>query len=110
MNPCENIPILTSNGHITDYELIYDQTELINNIVFNSTLKLIGQRRGRSAANFIWEDTNGNTFTMFMSSLIELIKHKGIKKGGKVTGNWTFVKRGMNYGIHPFFEKENEYD
>jgi hypothetical protein len=70
-----------------------------DNYEFSTTLKIIDIERGRSAARFILEDEEGHTYQMFMKDMMNLLQ------GQKLEGNWTFCKRGSNYGITPALEK-----
>lgn len=63
------------------------------------TLTLNTYERGRSAARFVWRDTEGRKFPMFMVDVLALMKTKQGVQGGTVTDRWIVVKRGTNYGI-----------
>lgn len=66
---------------------------------FTETLVFEGQRRGRSAAYFVWrKQLTDITYPMFMKDLGDLIKTTTVDRG-VVTGSWTVQKRGTNYGI-----------
>ena len=74
----------------------YDWRE---NWEFEDTLEMCGYSRGRAAAYFhLQSKTTGIQYCMFMTDLTDVIKNCVIDKG-IVTGIWTYVKRGMNYGI-----------
>ena len=69
------------------------------NFVFEDTLRLLHTMRGRSAAYFYFESqTTGKKYPMFLKDFEEVMKVKVINKG-VVSGTWTFVKRGQNYGL-----------
>jgi hypothetical protein len=73
------------------------------------TVKLAGYGRGRSAANFYVEDTEGYKYMMSMSgfySLLEQVLIKGvtIKRGGYFTATFMQTKQGANYFIAPYEE------
>lgn len=69
------------------------------NFEFEDTLRLTGMSRGRSAANFnLKSETTGKNYNVFMTDMVDLFQNATINKGS-VTGKWTFVKRGHNYGI-----------
>lgn len=77
----------------------------VNNIVwkenyeFEDTLELTGMSRGRSAANFNLKSiSDKRNYNLFMTDTVDLIQNGVINKG-KITGKWTFCKRGANYGI-----------
>jgi hypothetical protein len=66
---------------------------------FTDTLEIVGFSRGRSAANFNFKSTtNGMEYNTFMTDVLSIIS-KSVIDHGVVTGTWTFVKRGANYGI-----------
>lgn len=70
----------------------------IDNIVFEDTLTFTGYGRGRSSAVMHFEGSNGASYNMFLSDTNVLLKTKDII-GGKVKAQWTFCKRGSNFGI-----------
>lgn len=72
--------------------------EWIGNFEFQDTITIINFSRGQSASNFICKDSKNNEYQIFMKDMLDIILHVNIKKG-KIHGNWTFVKRGCNYGI-----------
>jgi hypothetical protein len=106
------IPFRARNGDLlsypgSDYER--DETtgkyrpvdpEWRDNYQFHARLKVVDVSRGRSAARFVLEDLGGTKYEMFMIDILKLTE-RGIDPGGYVTGDWTFCKRGSNYGITP---------
>jgi hypothetical protein len=75
------------------------------NFEFEDTLELTGMSRGRSAANFNLKSiTDGKNYNLFMTDTVDLIQNSTINKG-KITGRWTFCKRGQNYGVKIVKEK-----
>lgn len=72
--------------------------EWIPNTEFQATLELKNYYRQAHAVVFEFEDTFGNEYPMFLSQFYELVK-TGILFNGRATGNWTFCKRGTNFGI-----------
>lgn len=69
------------------------------NYKFESFLYFKGFSRGRSAAYANFVDDNGVRHTMFLSDLEDLIKSRSTFMRGAWHDEWTFCKRGMNYGI-----------
>lgn len=68
------------------------------NYMFSDTLTLIQMHRGRSAKYVEWMDSEGRTYPMFVKDFLDLaMNHKIVK--GKATGQWTFQKRGQNFGV-----------
>lgn len=67
----------------------------VPNTTFKDTLTIDTMARGRSAAYFIFERKNGSSVVVFLRDAIDMMKHM---QNGKVTGTFTFCKRGQNYG------------
>jgi hypothetical protein len=68
---------------------------------WRETMLVIGQQRGRSAAFFLLCGGGGagtDSYPMFMSDATEMMKTATIVQG-TVTGRWTIVKKGQNYGL-----------
>lgn len=86
-----------SNGNLLHYQ--YGVCQLVDNYQFGTTLVLRDMAVGRSAKYLIWEDTAGRQYPMFVSCLLNAIKAGAVIKEGRMTGSFTFRKRGQNYGI-----------
>lgn len=70
---------------------------MLDNYEFTDTLNYIGYFRGRSAAVFEFKrEMTGTNVTMFMKDLDESLKYM---VNGKLSGTFTFCKRGMNFGV-----------
>lgn len=66
---------------------------------WDAEMKMVGYNRGRSAAFFLWVDTEDNSsYPMFLTDMSDALKAAVIDKG-VIDGTWTVVKRGMNYGL-----------
>lgn len=66
---------------------------------FTTAIRYDGYARGRSAAYFLWRDTNSNArYPMFLADIDDMIR-SGMLTGTLVAGRFTVVKRGQNYGI-----------
>ena len=89
------------DGNLLSYP--YSVGEWRDNYVFEDTLTYETYYRGRSSATICFKDTNGHTYEMFMSDFDILITAKGLN-GKSVSGKWTFVKKGKNYGIKAVIE------
>jgi len=97
-------------------EVIYDGflgagEHSVDNFIFDDTIVLTGLSRGRSSvkANFRSDMLKTPThYEMFIIDLFDIIKNKGIKKGGKIKGKFSFRKRGRNYGIYMIKENQGE--
>lgn len=70
--------------------------EMRPNFEFDDTLTYEGFSRGRSAAYVLFKRSDGKQVTMFLKELDELMPRMC---GGQVTGRFTFIKRGQNYGV-----------
>ena len=68
-----------------------------DNYEFEDTLKYSGYSRGNSSCTVQFKSVNdGKEYTMFMVELNDCIDKL---VDGKLTGKFTFCKRGQNYGI-----------
>lgn len=67
----------------------------VDNFTFTETLTFSTYGRGRSAAYFLFMRPNGRLVVFFMSNFCDMIPHL---VNGTVTGEFTFIKRGLNYG------------
>ena len=67
---------------------------------FTATLAYDGYSRGRAAAYTWWKavTATGTRYPMFMTDLDELL-NSGLMRGSSLTGRFTVVKRGQNYGV-----------
>lgn len=72
------------------------------NETFTDTLTYSTYHRGRSAAYFEFTRSAGRRVYVFMADLEPLIKWMVC---GKVTGTFTFCKRGANYGCRMVVEE-----
>ena len=74
------------------------QTEWRENSTFEAVLQFRGYNRGRSSIKFEFENLDTNTkCEMFLKEFAENIVHM---HGGILSGLFTYVNRGGNYGIH----------
>lgn len=101
------------NGNLMDYvdrSAVREQATAANhyaipdewrdNQPFQATLTLVTMTRGRSAAGFQWCDTATMAYLpMFLTDVCDLMMSDEGIVGGKATGWWIVVKRGMNYGL-----------
>jgi len=86
------------NGNPLSYDDRLKVHDYRANYEFVTTMRVVDMSRGRSAANFTLKDEKGIEYNMFMKDMLYLIQNCIIDKG-VVSGKWTFVKRGNNYGI-----------
>jgi len=86
----------SENGSLQSYP--YNPNEWRDNYEFEETLTYKTYYRGRSSATIAFTDSKDRQYEMFMTDFDDLMTRKGLN-GKEVTGRWTFVKRGQNYGI-----------
>jgi hypothetical protein len=68
------------------------------NYVFSANLTFTGFSFGRSSCRANFKDDKGAVYAMFISTFGNLMINDKIK-GKTIYGNWTFAKRGTNYGL-----------
>lgn len=74
----------------------------VDNFEFVDTLTYVHYTQGRSAVGFTFKRTDETTVNVFISDFSEMLP---FMKLGTITGRFTFVKKGKNYGctiIEPF--------
>jgi hypothetical protein len=86
-----------ADGNQQDYAMNYhwSTTKMVDNFIFEDTLEYEHFGRGRSSITFTFKRQNGKTVSVFASNLVEFIPHF---VDGKISGRFTFVKKGTNYG------------
>ena len=86
----------------TMYECIpegNEQFKWVPNHLWSDTINIIDYERGNSAARFVLlSEVTGKRYYMFMTDMLYMIKTHNIEKG-RISGAFTYVKRGKNYGI-----------
>lgn len=104
------IPFSTRDGNMLSYTGClpgdaYDEKynngkwEWKENCVFADDLKFDGFYRGRSSAGATFISLNdGKEYNVFLKDLAEIIKSDDLRSG-VIHGQFTFVKRGQNYGL-----------
>lgn len=91
-------------GNQLDYGNGYFRgTNFVDNFIFEDTLEYEHFGRGRSSITFTFKRQNGKTVSVFASNLVEFIPHF---VDGKISGRFTFVKKGQNYGCKHLGPKE----
>lgn len=101
----ENIQVpFDKHGNLAHYPEY--GTEMREGLPFHGELTLVGVRRGRSAAYFMWTDSKGKRFPMFLSEMESLLLASSVIQG-KASGSWGFCKKGCNYSIKPLLENKN---
>lgn len=66
-----------------------------DNHKFSDVLTFDGYSRGRSAAYFGFLRADGRSVTVFLKEFEGIVPHM---VNGKVSGTFSFIKRGQNYG------------
>ncbi len=70
------------------------------NKVFKTALVFKGFQRGRSAAYAVFSELEGpGYYSMFLTDFEELVKGASPLRFGIWFENWTYQKRGQNYGV-----------
>lgn len=100
------------NGEMVDYTfgVTHDddpqnQYEWKPNFVFQARMRLVTWSRGRSAVQVEVQDviapagSDHKIYRMFMKDFFELAQRCKLDGGETEPLDWTFVKRGANYGI-----------
>ena len=78
----------------------------LDNYVFYDDLKFDGFHRGCSSAGATFKSLNdGKEYNVFLKDLADIINLSDLRCG-IVHGQFTFIKRGSNYGLR--YVKENE--
>ncbi|AKF13441.1 hypothetical protein PHIN3_178 [Sinorhizobium phage phiN3] len=93
-----NYPIpFDTNGNQLHYPETWTRDGVVmkDNFVFADVLTFSHFSRGRSAAYAYFKRSTGETVTVFLSDLADIMK---IMVRGEVGGTFTFCKKGMNYG------------
>ena len=71
----------------------------IPNHIWSDTINIIDIERGTSAAHFlVRSEVTGKIYYMFMKDLLDMMRTHIIEKD-RISGAFTYVKRGKNYGI-----------
>jgi len=70
---------------------------LKDNFTFDDTLTLDKYGRGRSSVTFTMRRRCGKTVSVFVSDFFDMAAHPKFA-AGKISGTFTFTKRGQNYG------------
>ena len=79
-----------------------DTFEWIDNFYFEDELSFVSYGRGRSSVTFTFRrKSNDKTVSMFVSDFSDAFP---FAVGGKLSGKFTFIKKGQNYGCRMVFE------
>lgn len=83
------------NGNQLDYAWHMKGVFWKQNFEFQDELTYKSYGRGRSSATFCFERITGEKVNVFMSDMDIFVPHL---RNGKISGKFTFVKKGQNYG------------
>ena len=86
------------DGNLMTHPEEYSRPLWRDNSTFPAAMTIAGIARGRSADNFILKDEAGRTYNIFLRDALDMVRATTVVNG-VVSGNWTFRKRGPNYGI-----------
>jgi hypothetical protein len=104
------IPFRTRDGSLLQYTGTLpnsSQDERCNNgrwiwkenFIFNDDIQFLGFYRGCSSAGATFKSLNdGKEYNVFLKDLSDMILADGFRSG-IIHGQFTFVKRGQNYGL-----------
>lgn len=85
------------DGNMLSYP--YNVEEWREPYKFSTRLKYNGYSRGRSSAVILFKDWQGRSYSMFMSDFDKMMQDGFDVDGKSVSGIFTFVKKGQNYGL-----------
>lgn len=96
------IPFNKKTGNMLDYTWVATGEEVGDvtwkeNYEFEATMEFTHFSRGRSSVKAHFNGPKGRDYEMFLSDFEKLLKDGLFEK--YITGTFTFVKRGANYGI-----------
>lgn len=84
------------HGNQMDYEGWRDEFEMRDNFQFSDELVFEKYGRGRSSVTFTMRrKSNGKTVSFFVSDFTDIVPKM---VSGRIAGEFTFVKKGQNYG------------
>lgn len=82
--------------HGRKYEARIAPTVLVPNFEFRTVLEFSNYWKGRSSVQMLFKCPEGRQYSMFISDFCETVPRL---KEGKLSGNFTFSKKGANYGV-----------
>ncbi len=97
------IPIRrNSNGTLQQLDWYQENSwmkdvELVDNYIFEDTLRYKEYGKGRSSVTFYFESDKGDKYTMFISDFDDLLQDR--KEVWNLDGRFAFRKQGANFGI-----------
>ena len=92
---------LDKQGNLLEYAPEWEQNEIqwADNKVFTDTLAYDGFSKFGKFSYLIFKSTSNNSkYPMFLTDFGRVMQERVIENG-RVSGYWTFVRRGDNYGV-----------
>ena len=93
-----------ARGDLLEYPEPHCTHEWRENVPFEAELTFDGIHRGRSAANAVYKNAAGASFTFFLTDFADLVRSG--ERLDVIRGTWVATKRGANYGIRRHTEQE----
>jgi hypothetical protein len=84
-----------TDGNLVNWVGHWMNVQWRDNYVFHDTLEYLDYEQKQNSVTFRFKGTNGE-YAMSLRSFDLLVKAKRFQDN-KVSGDWTFVKRGQNY-------------
>lgn len=92
------IPFDEQTGNMLSYPEVWKDIEWKDVYEFADTLTYFGYGRGMSSIVLFFKDSKGIEYPMFISDFHDVMILSGMNDN-RVSGKWTFCKRGQNYGL-----------
>ncbi len=89
------VPFCSLTGNLLPYAVWYDPIDWQPNFEFYDNVVLLGIKQGKMQCQSLDNET---CYQMFLEDFHQVLLHNIIDYG-VVLAEWTFVKRGENYGI-----------
>jgi hypothetical protein len=71
-----------------------------DNYIFKDSMQILEYSRGRSSILFsLKSQTDGTEYSVFVSDMMDIISSCTITNGLIMDKEWTFIKKGSNYGM-----------
>lgn len=83
---------------MVSYDRDYDVVDRKDPYTFSDTLTIMGYLRGRSSVQICLVGSKGEEYSMFISDFMDMVLSTDIQRA-RITGTWTFTKKGANYGL-----------
>lgn len=82
----------------------FPRAKEVPNFVWDDTLVYVRYLGGRSAMSMLVTSlTTGRHYSMMWTDFEEQLRRPDLRPGPTFSGKWTFIKRGVAYGVTPAF-------